>query len=67
MAYRCGDCFEIFDEPREKHTTCESYYGVSGLFSSYNSLILEVCPYCGSEDIEEFDEEDEEEEEEEDE
>lgn len=51
--YKCRDCGEIFDEPRVKQTTYESYYGAP--FESRTPLTLWLCPACG----EEVDEDDE--------
>lgn len=50
---KCNDCNRSFDEPSEKETSYENYYGVSSEFSDSTPLTIEVCPYCGSEDIEE--------------
>lgn len=50
---KCNDCNRSFDEPNEKETTYENYYGVSSEFSDSTPLTIEVCPYCGSDDIEE--------------
>lgn len=54
MPYRCLNCGARFDEPYTKHTSYESYYGVSGMFGSSTPLDLELCPSCDDEDVEEF-------------
>jgi DNA-directed RNA polymerase subunit RPC12/RpoP len=58
--YKCSNCDEVFDEPKTERTTYEHYYGVDDLFPNHHSLYLDVCPYCGDEEIEEFEEEEEE-------
>lgn len=55
--YKCNDCDSTFEEPRTKKTSYELFYGVSNEISSNTPLLLEVCPYCGSDDIEESEEE----------
>lgn len=52
----CYNCNEDFYEPDEKSTTYESYYGVASEFESHTPITIEVCPYCGSDEIEECDE-----------
>lgn len=47
----CDNCGAMFDEPELENDTYESYYGVSSMFSNSHSMMLEVCPCCGSEDI----------------
>lgn len=59
----CNDCGETFMKPDVIRTTYESYYGVEGEFPNSTPCTLEVCPYCGSEDIDEEDEDEEEEDE----
>jgi len=56
--YRCNDCGEYFDEPEEKHTSYESYYGVAGDFPTRTPLTLYICPWCFGEDFEEATEDD---------
>lgn len=56
----CYECDMKFETPKEVHTTYESLYGVSRDFGSRTPCTLEVCPYCGSDDIEEEEEEEEE-------
>ena len=65
--FYCNNCRCKFDEPEEEHTTYERYYGVSSLFSGSTPMTLEVCPECGSDEIEEIEEIYEEDDEEEDE
>lgn len=52
--YKCDNCSERFDEPETEYTTYESYFGVSSLFPNSTPMTLQVCPYCGSEDIDEI-------------
>lgn len=53
--WRCYNCGEDFSDPSTEHTTYERYYGVSGEFGNHTPISLEVCPYCGSDEIEEMD------------
>ena len=55
--YKCKQCKAIFEEPKEIHTTYEIEYGVATDFSCSTPLILQTCPYCGSERIKEYEEE----------
>ena len=52
---RCNNCGQEFEEPREIKTSYESYYGVASMFGNSTPLYLDVCPYCGDEDVEECD------------
>lgn len=54
--YVCNECNEEFDYPITVKTSLEGYYGVSSLFSNHHRMLLEVCPYCESEDFEEINE-----------
>jgi len=58
--YKCCNCDEVFYEPDEKHTTYESYYGVSSEFPNSTSLTLYVCPYCGYDELKEIEEDEDE-------
>lgn len=60
MEYICNECGENFDEPEVEPTTYEDYYGVGSDFIGKNYLEVEICPYCGSEDIDEVDEDEDE-------
>lgn len=51
--FTCNDCGAEFDEPDEEMVDLEDYYGVGGLFGDHHSGYMDVCPECGSEDIEE--------------
>lgn len=51
--YICEDCGSVFEEPKRKQITFESYYGVSDLFDSRTRMDLLTCPLCDSEDFEE--------------
>lgn len=53
----CLNCSRLFDSPKTIHTTYEAMYGVGGEFGSRTPCTIEVCPYCGDEDIEEEEEE----------
>ena len=59
--YRCNECLELFEYPNTHNTTYESYYGVADQFPNSTPLTLELCPNCGSENIEEVEETEEEE------
>ena len=52
----CDNCGAEFDAPDEKMESYESYYGVGSMFSDRHYFTLQVCPNCGSEDIEEREE-----------
>lgn len=56
---KCNNCCKTFEIPRTRKTTYENYYGVESEFRNKTPLIIEMCPYCGDEDIEEEIEEDE--------
>lgn len=49
--YKCLDCKQVFDEPSSYNTTYEKYYDID--LPTHTLLILHLCPYCNSEDIEE--------------
>lgn len=57
----CDNCREDFYKPEQTMTTYEKYYGVSGEFNSHHFVVVSVCPYCGSDEINEYDEEEEDE------
>lgn len=59
--YHCFNCNEDFYEPEKVHTTYERYYGVSDEFRYHTPMTIDVCPYCGSDEIEEMDDDEEEE------
>lgn len=52
--YYCRDCKNEFDEVKQKRISFEDYYGVSVLFPDKHEMNLEICPHCGSEEIEEM-------------
>ena len=59
--YKCNDCHETFDEPDEQVWNAADYYGVER--NGHDQMLyIDVCPLCGSEDIEEIDDEEDEEE-----
>lgn len=47
----CKNCYSRFSEPQTVKTTYEIYYGIDE--NTKTPLTLEICPYCGSEEIEE--------------
>ena len=49
--YRCMECDNEFTEPQIEKTTYEDFYEVASQFSNKNEMILEKCPYCGSDDF----------------
>ena len=54
--YRCNDCTATFDEPDEQVWNAADYYGVEK--NGHDQMLhINVCPYCGSEDIDEIDDE----------
>lgn len=62
-SYECHDCRARFDEPDEEYVNSAYYYGVGSEFgSSSDSMLITVCPRCGSENFEEIEEYEEEEE-----
>ena len=56
--YKCNECGEIFDEPKEVQEGRGEFWGMPAYETMY------YCPYCESEDFEEYDEDEEEENEE---
>lgn len=44
--YKCKDCKEYFEEPKE--IDADDFYGVSGMFTSPSNSKMLVCPYCDS-------------------
>lgn len=54
--YICNDCKQEFDEPETDGEYMGEWFG----FPSYQ--IIDVCPFCRSDDIEELNEEEKEEE-----
>lgn len=54
--YRCCNCGEDFYRPDEIEivTPCEDY-GVDSDFPNYTLKIVDICPFCKSEDIYEVD------------
>lgn len=55
--YKCKECNSKFISPINLHTSYESYYGVTSMFDNKTPLVLDLCPYCDSENIEECEEE----------
>lgn len=49
--YQCNNCDEHFVEPSVLETSYESFYGIETFFNGSTPLSLDVCPYCGDEDI----------------
>lgn len=58
--WKCDNCGALFDEPEVERESYEGYYGVSGMFSDRHYFSIEVCPSCGSEDIDSYCEEEDE-------
>ncbi len=50
----CNNCKCDFDEPRKKRTSYEAEFGVAHLFPDTTNCYIQVCPMCGSDDIEEL-------------
>lgn len=48
--YRCPNCGKEFEEPSIRITSYEDYFGI--WYPDRHELILNICPYCGSEEIE---------------
>lgn len=48
----CRNCHKEFDRPKLRKTTYEALYGVAGEFGSRTPVTIEICPYCGDDDIE---------------
>ena len=54
--YKCNDCRETFEEPNIHTWNAADYYGVEK--NGHDQMLqIDVCPFCGSEDIEELDDE----------
>ena len=54
--YRCNDCSGTFEEPNIHTWNAADYYGVEK--NGHDKMLqIDVCPFCGSEDIEELDDE----------
>lgn len=47
----CKNCYAVFTQPKTIETTYEEFYGICE--DTNTPLVLEVCPYCKSEEIEE--------------
>ena len=55
--YECSDCGARFEEPDEQYVNSAYYYGVGSEFgSSSDTMLITVCPRCGSEEFEEIEE-----------
>ena len=52
--YYCENCKNEFDEPVQQYVTTESYYGVDSLLDERIVKLVQLCPHCGSEEIEEM-------------
>ena len=48
MAYKCPECYEIFDEPDFVEICMEDYNGVSSMFPTRNYKTFAKCPYCNT-------------------
>lgn len=42
--YKCKDCGEYFENPKE--IDADDYYGVSGLFGNPSNYKILCCPFC---------------------
>ena len=51
MPYRCDNCSRKFDYPKEIVTTYEDFVGVSSMFPTRTPLLVDVCPFCKSDEI----------------
>lgn len=59
--YVCELCGSVFSDPERVKYCYEDYNGVSSMFPNSNYGYYDVCPYCGSEEIDNyFEEEDDE-------
>lgn len=54
--YQCNNCNREFEEPEVEETSYEELYGVASMFLDRHRLLLNTCPYCGTEDIREKEE-----------
>lgn len=54
MIYRCNDCKEIFDTPDSESICLEDYNGVSDIFYRRSWITIDICPCCGSSEVEEI-------------
>lgn len=57
--FECIDCKARFEEDEIDvvETSYEAFYGVTSQFGSRTPLTLNLCPMCGSDEIEEIEEE----------
>lgn len=53
--FKCKNCEQTFEEPLLKETTYEFWYGAP--LESRTYLLLELCPFCKSDEFEEEEEE----------
>ena len=58
MKYWCYNCERQFDVPVEKEEHQSRLFGVEVL-SNDKMIIIKLCPFCRSEEIEEVNEDDE--------
>lgn len=56
--FECIDCKARFEEDEIEvlETSYEAFYGVASQFGSRTPLTLNLCPVCGSDEIEEIEE-----------
>lgn len=53
----CEMCGSVFSEPDSATYCYEEYYGVGSMFPNKNYGHYDICPYCGSEEIDSYYEE----------
>ncbi len=51
MIYLCDDCRRTFEEPDTETIDMESYNGVGSMFADHHYAEINVCPFCGSEEL----------------
>ena len=49
----CYECELYYDEPAQVDEDIEQENGVGGLFPDHHHMKVNVCPFCGSADIDE--------------
>lgn len=52
--YRCNRCKAIFEEPDTERVCLEDYNGVGRMFPDSHYGYFNICPCCGTGDIDEY-------------
>ncbi len=54
--WECNDCYNEFEKPIFKKIEFEKEFGITQLFQTSHQVNMEICPICGSSNIEEMQE-----------